>query len=88
MDFSEKEIACIKGKNSFLCSRLLHEEEHFKFPIGTSDFKKNETSQPQKFISSFLLGSKPQGIKESTCFIKKLFYNTTKKKPLQPFLLK
>lgn len=47
IDFSEKEMSCIKGKNIFLGSRLLHQEEHFKFPIGISDLKKkNETNQP------------------------------------------
>ena len=42
MDFSEKEMTCIKGKNSFLSSRLLHPEEHFAFPTGTSDKKKKK----------------------------------------------
>ena len=47
MDFSEKEMTCIKGKNSFLSSRLLHPEEHFAFPTGTSDKKKKKgTNQP------------------------------------------
>lgn len=42
MDFSEKEMTCIKGKNRFLSSRLLHPEEHFAFPTGTSDKKKKK----------------------------------------------
>ena len=46
MDFSEKEMTCIKGKNSFLCSRLLHPEEHFTFPTGTSDKKKKKKKEP------------------------------------------
>lgn len=79
MDFSEKEMACIKGKNSFLCSRLLHQEEHLNFLLAHLTRKKLKPTSRENTSYHFFLAQSLKVLKsisvKSACFIKKLFYD-------------